>query len=612
MKAVILAAGQGLRLRQHHQLPKGLLQLGEQPIILESIAALNRNGIRDILLVTGYASSHYDALAKQTGLFSTAFNEKFASSGSLYSLYSARHWLNDDFLLLESDLIYQPKAITALLKNRHSNCILVSGTTNSGDEVYVEAQQQYLRRMSKNKNSLNTEAILGEFVGINKLAYSTYQQLLKLLEKNLDTLDRGNYEEDGLVLLAQSQAIACEYLPDLLWAEIDNQEHLTRAKHLYTRMQKISANDQAIAHTILLNPGPVTTSNTVKLAQIVPDICHREAQFANTIQSIRQSLLTIVGAGEDYSSILFAASGTGAIEACISSVVNQQKKILVLNNGSYGQRMLDIARRYKIHTVELTCAYDQPVPMDQFEAILLEDPSIEYVAVVHHETSSGILNPIHEIGQLCHRLNRYFIIDAMSSYAGAPINVYADHIDFLISSSNKCLHGMPGVSFVIAKLESLQATVANARSYYFDLHQQYRSLDKEGVFAFTPPVQVLYSLAQALRELAVQTVIGRIQHYHQLYDCLISGLQTLGFRCVTPINRQSKLLATIAFPNADYDFDHFHDYLYARGYTIYPKKLSIPNTFRLSCIGELTLKDIEGFLEEVKCYQSIMTLDTVG
>lgn len=361
-----------------------------------------------------------------------------------------------------------------------------------------------------------------------------------------------------------------------------------------------------IKRNILLNPGPVTTTDTVKRALLVSDICHREQEFTELLKAIRQDLLKVVHAGNDYTTVLFSASGTGAMEACISSVVPANKKIAIINNGSYGQRMINIARRYKIDVVEIKFPYDQPVSLDIVESTLNADLAIQYLALVHHETSMGFLNPLHDIGEICHRLQRHLIVDAMSSFAGVEIDVNRDHIDFIIASSNKCLHGMPGLSFVLCKTDSVLAAQEHARSYYFDLYQQYASLESTGQMPFTPPVQIAYSFKQALDEYFLETPAGRMKRYQNNYTHLVEGLKAFGFTCVIPASRQSHLLVTVKFPQDGnhYDFDELHDYLYYKGYTIYPKKLPIPHTFRLACIGDLNEGEIDSFLVELKYYMS--------
>ena len=226
-----------MRIRKHHQAPKGFIALNEIPIILESIQKLKQPGIHDILIVTGYNADFYDELAKTDDAITTHFNEKFSDSGSLYSLYCARDWIKGEFLLLESDLVYETRAINTICDTPQQNVILLSGTTESGDEVYVETQEKQLKNMSKKRDSLNMQNILGEFVGINKLGLTAYQKLIHLLETDNTLLENGNYEENGLVELSKYTPVYCLKIPDLLWCEIDNLDHLERAKTIY---QKIS------------------------------------------------------------------------------------------------------------------------------------------------------------------------------------------------------------------------------------------------------------------------------------------------------------------------------------------------------------------------------------
>ena len=349
---------------------------------------------------------------------------------------------------------------------------------------------------------------------------------------------------------------------------------------------------------ILLNPGPVTTTDSVKQALVVDDICHREAEFTSLVQAIRHDLVKVArGNDKDHTAVLFTASGTGALEAAISSIPSDEQTIAIVNNGSYGDRLVKIAKRYKIKFIEIKLPYDQALDLTAIESVLMQHkPS--HLAVVHHETSIGSLNPLHAIGKLCHQHGCELIVDAMSSFAGVAIDMVADHIDYLISSSNKCLHGMPGLSFVIANRASLESSEGNARSFYLDLHQQYRALEKGGEMPFTPAIQVAYAFKQALNEYFERGAEQQWQHFAQNYQTLLTGLLHLGFTLVTPENCQSGLLLTVQFPQDDhnYNFDQLHDSLYAKGYTIYPKKLPITDSFRLSCIGDLKQHDIEQFL----------------
>ena len=232
MQAVILAAGMGSRIRDIHALPKGFILLGEQTIIEQSIMKLKDRGIHNILIVTGYAAHHYDVLSKSHDI-TTIFNPHYNDYGSLYSLYCAKKWIGEDFLLLESDIFYEAHALDKIIQDENPTSILISGETQSGDEVYVQAQGNKLIKMSKQKNTLEVQDIVGEFVGINKIALRDFQYLINKLESNPMVLQSGHYEEDGLVMLAKDCDITCLKIPDLLWGEIDNSAHLQRAKKIH-------------------------------------------------------------------------------------------------------------------------------------------------------------------------------------------------------------------------------------------------------------------------------------------------------------------------------------------------------------------------------------------
>lgn len=355
---------------------------------------------------------------------------------------------------------------------------------------------------------------------------------------------------------------------------------------------------------ILMNPGPVTTTTSVKGALIVDDICHREAAFMEIIKDVRQKLLLVSGADDTYSSVLFTSSGTGAIEACISSLIHEGKALAVLNNGAYGQRIIDIAKRYKIPVFEFNYTSDEYAPIEELKRCFIKHPEISYVAMVHHETSSGVLNPLSEIGAVCKENGVGFIVDAMSSFGGSELNVIDSKVDFIISSANKCIQGMAGLAFVIGKKSQIIAAKGKSRSYYLDLYQQYQSLEETGQLPYTPPVQIVYALKQALCELITETVEGRVARYHANYDLLTKGLSSLGFECLTPEDKASKLLLTVRFPKGSkmHSFGSLHNALLEQNITIYPTKDNDENTFRLACIGDLHRKDIEIFLDRLQSY----------
>lgn len=379
-----------------------------------------------------------------------------------------------------------------------------------------------------------------------------------------------------------------------------------------------------IKRNILLNPGPATTSNTVKNAQIVPDICPREEEFGQIMEFVSKELTDFVGSNNQYTTVLFGGSGTAAVEAIISSVVNDEN-ILIINNGAYGERMCQMAEIYKLNYIEFKCSPVDGIDFTKLEEVIRqhnEDISekieiynikdgiisnrnrISTIALVHHETTTGILNDIGRVGEFCDKYKIDMIVDAMSSFAGIPINMQKMNIKYLASSSNKCIQGMPGISFVIANKESLEKTKnIKPRNLYLNLYEQYSYFKNNYQMRFTPPVQVLYALKQAIIETKEETVEKRNERYRECCRILLDGLNKIGLKTLIEEEKSSMLLTSIIEPkNEYYSFKSLHDYLYSKGFTVYPGKVGIENTFRIANIGEIFPSDIEKLIEALENY----------
>ena len=358
-----------------------------------------------------------------------------------------------------------------------------------------------------------------------------------------------------------------------------------------------------VTRKILLNPGPATTTESVKQAMVVEDICPREKEFGKLLDTIKEDLVKVVHGGDEYIAAIFTASGTGGLEAAITSAVPKEKKILVVDNGAYGARMANIASTFGIDVVLYRLAYGDYPDVNHIEKLLKENKDVSHLAIVHHETTTGMLNPVQEICDVSRKYGVEVIVDGMSSYAGIPIDIKKWSAGYLISSSNKCIQGMPGMVFVIFKKQLLEQLKNQKRSFYFDLYNQYVGFEKTGQMQFTPPVQVAYALRQAIDEYFDEGEANRWNRYEENWMTLCTGLKKLGFEFLLPDPYQSKILLAIKEPfSAMYNFDAMHDYLYQRGFTIYPGKGAKEATFRLSVLGDLYKKDIENFLSELKGY----------
>jgi 2-aminoethylphosphonate-pyruvate transaminase len=364
-----------------------------------------------------------------------------------------------------------------------------------------------------------------------------------------------------------------------------------------------------MSRMILLNPGPANTTDGVKRAQLKPDICPREREFGQLLLSVRDRLTKVVHAGDRYTTVMVGGSGTAAVEMAIASAVPQDGRLLVIDNGAYGTRMAEIAAAYGMpHDVEQFGVGGFP-DIDRIRTRLVSTHYTQ-LAMVHHETSSGMLNPLAEVAQLCRDAGVELIIDAMSSYAGMPIDVEALGITYLVASSNKCIQGMAGLGFVICQQRAL-ATLRRipGRSYYLSLADQHRFLEKTGQMQFTPPVQIVYALDQALQEFEGEGG-SRARHSRYLdnWRALDSGMMELGFRRLLPEAILSRILTAYIEPDhPNYSFDAMHDSLYAKGFTIYPGKGAQRDTFRLANMGDVRASDMRAFVAAMRD-----TLNTLG
>lgn len=353
-----------------------------------------------------------------------------------------------------------------------------------------------------------------------------------------------------------------------------------------------------IKRNILLNPGPATTTDSVKMAQIVPDICPREKEFANLMRNLRSDLLRVVHADPRiYTSVLFCGSGTINIDVCLNSLLPANKKVLIINNGAYSSRAVEVCKYYGLSHINLEFPLDELPSLELIEKVLQENSDISLVYATHNETGTGILNPIKEIGALAHKYNAMFVVDTTSTLGMRPINIEEDNIDFCMASAQKGLQAMTGLSFVIGNEEIIKASKNYPkRSYYCNLYLQYEYFEKTGQMHFTPPVQTIYSTIQALKEYFAEGEDAKWQRHTRVFNAINKGLEDLGFKNVIKKEWQAGLVVSAIYPNdKNWDFDKVHDYCYERGFTIYPGKISTTNTFRLCALGDIDKADIEDF-----------------
>ena len=359
---------------------------------------------------------------------------------------------------------------------------------------------------------------------------------------------------------------------------------------------------------ILFTPGPLTTSRTVKQA-LLRDLGSRDYEFISIVADIRQRLLELGGVAENgYEAIIMQGSGTFSLESVISSTIPPTGKLLVIINGAYGRRIAQIANVYDIEVVPLTYPENRKLDLAEVEAALAADEAITSVAVIHCETTTGLINPVKEIGEIVKRFGKDYFVDAMSSFGAIPFNLAECGIDYLVSSANKCIEGILGFGIILVKRDTLMKTEGYAHTFSLDLLAQLLRLEKDGQFRFTPPTHSLIAFHQALLELEAEGgVEGRAARYRANYETLIAGMRGMGFEEYIRPEDQGYIITSFPYPDhPNFDFEGFYRRLNDQEYVIYPGKVSEADCFRIGNIGRIFPADIHALLAAIRETLEIM------
>lgn len=355
---------------------------------------------------------------------------------------------------------------------------------------------------------------------------------------------------------------------------------------------------------LLLTPGPLSTPVSVRQAML-QDWCTWDDDYnVDIVQTIREKLVALATRASGYTSVLMQGSGTASVEATLGTVIGPNDKLLVLANGAYGARMAQITERLKLPAKVFTLAETMPPDPNDVGALLTRDPSITHVAMVHCETTTGMLNPLESIVSVAKSHGKTVIIDAMSSFGGIPLDMDTLGIDFLISSANKCIEGVPGFGFVIARTDALAACDNQARSLSLDLYDQWRCMEaNHGKWRYTSPTHVVRAFYQALLELESEGgVTKRHQRYHRNQRQLVEGMRQLGFTTLLPDKWHSPIITSFRAPDdPNYAFKPFYERLKSQGFVIYPGKVSHADCFRIGNIGQVFSEDVSRLLSAIEC-----------
>lgn len=594
-QAVIVAGGLGSRFGDRTKLmPKGFIEIDGVPMVERSVQKLIAAGIEEIIIGTGHCSEYYDELAKKYHVIKTVKNENYANTSSMGTLEVCVPYIKGDFILLESDLIYDSVGLTVLQNEQRANVILASGKSNSHDEVYLAADADgVLNEVSKDKSVIPEPA--GELVGITKISKACLEKMMAYYKSSADLI-KLDYESALKQVSVSGEPVYVHKVEYYAWTEIDDESMLDRA--LTQIWPRIKENESlySIRREVLLNPGPATTTDSVKYAQVQSDICPREYEFGDLMEWCATELTRFVADPEEYTTVMFGCSGTGADEAMVCSVVPEDGKLLVIDNGSYGNRLAKIAGVHKLNFDVFESSTYEPIDLAALEKVLASS-KYTHLAGVYHETTTGLLNPIKDICQMAKKYGMTTIFDAVSAYAGIPMDLKDIGVDFIASTSNKNIQGMAGVGFVICNKKALEATKnIPIRNYYLNLWDQYQYFQKTHQTRFTPPVQTFYALRQAIIETKVETVEKRAERYIACWKILVETVKKLGLEMLVKEENQSHLITAILEPKSDkYSFEALHEFAKKYAFTIYPGKLGNINTFRIANIGDIQPHEMKAF-----------------
>ncbi|MEQ8196276.1 MAG: 2-aminoethylphosphonate--pyruvate transaminase [Rhodospirillales bacterium] len=351
----------------------------------------------------------------------------------------------------------------------------------------------------------------------------------------------------------------------------------------------------------LLTPGPLTTSAATKEVML-HDWGSRDAVFIETNKRVRARLLEIAGVADTHVCVPMQGSGTFVVEATLGTLVPRGGKALIVINGAYGTRMTHMLEKMGRAYTTYETAEDVPPDAAEVDRILADDQDITHVAMIHCETTAGILNPVDSIAQVAARHKRGFIIDAMSAFGAIPLDPKETPYDAVVFSANKCFEGVPGLGFAIVRKSALEAAAGNAHSLSLDLFDQWSALEKTGQYRFTPPVHVICAFEKALEQFDAEGgVAGRNKRYAGNCRILLDGLRAMGFETLLSDNLQAPIIVSVHMPaDPKFKFETFYDAMQKKGYVLYPGKLTIADTFRVGCIGALDEADMRGAVDAMR------------
>ncbi len=594
-RVVVLADEKSEKVVNGSGLVRSLAKIDGLPLIVRNLRILHAAGVEEAIVVTGFEAEQVrDVLSRyHIGLRVVEVENRHWERGNAHSVLAAADYIDGPCLLVPCSYLYPPSLVRRMLSCPAPVDSVVLAVDKRVDEVFDENECIKVRMHGDIAwdVGMHLNAPDGVAPGMIRISIPLIETLRRLVaDADLSILD-------CLRALARRGRVRALDVNNTRWIAISSPQARRYAELLLKMHGDTLETSDTGGDAILLNPGPVTTTPRVKAAVGARDMCHREPVFSSLLDSVQRKLGTVFGASDAHDVLLVTASGTGGAESALSTFIPERRSVLVLNNGAFGARLSEIARTHSITVKEIRLPWGEEIPLSMIRRTLEANPDIAVVAMVHHETSIGVLNPVREISEVVHEFGVKLIVDAVSSLGGEVLDVEQDNIDVCVSSANKCLHALSGLASICVRRD-IWSTIEDSapRSYYLDLRRYWDFMKNQRQTPFTPSVNTLMSMNAALDELLEIGVAARQRHYRHLNKHLRDGLEGLGLELLVDPERSSHSLTIVKVPE-NLSYHDIYQGVKERGFIVYECKGHLSGRyFQVANMGAIETVHIDEFV----------------
>lgn len=585
---------------------KALAKVAGLPLIIRNLRTLHAAGVEEAIVVTGYEARQVSRAISRyhVGIPVTEVYNPNWELGSAHSVIAASKWVNGPCLLVPSDHLYPPSLVRRMLNFPASVDSIVLAVDRRMDEIFDENQCVKVHLSGERAVDVGMHLTSPDAISPGMIRISTH--LVHTLGRLIPDADLSVM--DCLRAMARQGRIRTLDVEKARWISISSPQARRYAELLLQLHGDTLETSNTGGDARLLNPGPVGTTPRVKAAVGARDMCHREPVFSSLLDSVVRKLGIVFGATDQHDVLLVTASGTGGMEAAISSFIPKGRAMLVVRNGAFGERLAEIASAYDIDVIEVAVPWGHEIKVEAVERALDAHPEVAVVGMIHHETSMGVLNPVTEIGRLTRRRGVKLIVDTVSSLGGENVDVNRDNVDICVTSANKCLHAFSGLASICVHRDVWQTIQDDKpRNHYLDLRRYRSFIAERRQTPFTPAVNTVMSLDAALDELLEMGVESRWRHYKKLNDRVRAGLQSLGLNLLIDPQRSSHSLTIVEVPPG-VTYQDIYQGLKGRGFIVYECKGEMAGRyFQVANMGDLEETHIDEFIAAMgHCLSELM------